>query len=97
MNTLDVLWGFLLVVFWLIVVAGILYSGRLVWCYAANWVEQRQRQHRAEVERALDRKQAELRQTVLALAQALADERVAADETSERMVARAYLTTGRLP
>lgn len=97
MTPLDVLRGFLVVVFWLAVVAGVLYGGLLAWCYAADWVEQRQRARRAEIERALDRKQAELRRTVLALADALAQERLAALQTSEQMVARSYLTTGRVP
>lgn len=97
MTPLDVLWGFLVVVFWLVVIAGVLYGGLLAWCYAADWVEDRQRERRAEIERALDRMQAELRRTVLALAEALAEERLAAADASEQMVARAYLTTGRVP
>lgn len=97
MTPLDVLWGFLVVVFWLVVVAGVLYGGLLTWCYAADRVEERRRERRAEIERALDRKQAELRRTVLALADALAEERLAAVGASKQMVARSYLTTGRVP
>jgi len=97
MTILDLLWGLIVVVFWLALAAGALFGALVVAASIADWLTARRRERHAEIERALDRKQAELRQTVLALAQALADERVAADQTSERMVARAYLTTGRLP
>lgn len=97
MTVLDVLWGFLVALFWLAVIAGVLYGGLLACCYAADWLERRRRERRAEIERALDRKQEELRRTVLALADALAEERLAAVGASEQMVARAYLTTGRVP
>ncbi|MEV7828369.1 hypothetical protein [Microbacterium enclense] len=97
MNPLDVLWGFLIVVFWLAVIAAVIVGGLVAWCYAADWVEQQERERRAEMERALDRKQAELRRTVLALADALAEERLAAVDASKQMVARAYISTGRVP
>lgn len=97
MMPLDLLWVFIVAVFWIAMAVGILYGGLLVYCYVANWIDDRRHERRAEIERTLDRKQAELRATVLALAQALADERIAADHTSEQMVARAYLASGRVP
>lgn len=97
MNPLDLFWGFIVVVFWIAVAAGLIYGGLLVYCCVANWADDARRVRRAEIERALDRKQAELRRTVLALAEALAEERVAATQASDRMVARAYLTSGRVP
>lgn len=70
-------------------------------CLFLNWAddesERRAEARRKAVEADHDRKQAELRRTVLALADALAQEQLAASKTSERKVARAYLTTGRVP
>ncbi|MDQ1175020.1 F0F1-type ATP synthase membrane subunit b/b' [Microbacterium testaceum] len=97
MTPLDLLWAFVVIVFWMAIAVGVPYGGLLVYCFVANWIDDHRRERRAEIERTLDRKQAELRATVLALAQALADERIAADHTSEQMVARAYLSSGRVP
>lgn len=70
-------------------------------CFLISLVEaaalRRRRKRRAEIEALLDQKQAELRGAVLRLAEALAQERLAAADASKQMVARAYLTTGRLP
>ncbi|MDQ1084682.1 MULTISPECIES: hypothetical protein [Microbacterium] len=97
MTILDIFWGVLVFVFWVGVGVGLLYVLALAIDYVDTWLTVRQQERRAEIERALERKQAELRRTVLALADALAEERVAALKTSEQMVARAYLTTGRVP
>ena len=97
MTILDIIWGVLVFVSWVGVGVGFLYVLALAIDYVDTQLAVRRQEHRAEIERALDRKQAELRRTVLALADALAEERVAAVKTSEQMVAHAYLTTGRVP
>lgn len=69
----------------------------IVWGVIEEECERRSEDRRQLIEADLDRKQAELRRTVLALADALAEERVAALEAGQQMVAHAYLTTGRVP
>lgn len=69
----------------------------IVWGVIESECEQRTEARRQLIEADLDRKQAELRRTVLALADALAEERVAGLDASQQMIAHAYLTTGRVP
>ena len=69
----------------------------IVWGAIEDERERRSEARRQLIEADLDRKQAELRRTVLALADALAEERVAALDSSQQMVAHAYLTTGHVP
>lgn len=97
MTIVDLIWGVLVFALWVGVGVGVLYALGLIIDYVDTWLARRRDQRHTEIERALDRKQAELRRTVLALADALAEERLAAVGASERMVAHAYLTTGRVP
>lgn len=69
----------------------------IIWGFIEAHCEQRAETRRHLIETDLDRKQAELRGTILALADALAEERLAAVDASQQMVAHAYLTTGRVP
>lgn len=69
----------------------------IIWGVIEDECERRSEARQQLIEADLDRKQAELRRTVLALADALAEERLTAVGASERMVARAYLITGGVP
>lgn len=97
MFILEIIYILLQALAWIALVAGLCVVGFSLWDAVAEWVAQRRRDRRAEIEAVLDRNQAELRRTVLHLADALAEERVAANETSEAMIRAAYLTRGQLP
>jgi hypothetical protein len=94
---LEIVYTLLQIIGWGAMVAGLGIVSTWVSYTLVDWVERWRQNRRAEIEAVLDRKQAELRQTVLHLAEALAEERIAANETAAQMIRAAYLTRGQLP
>lgn len=65
--------------------------------HIARTVRMRQLRRRERQEAELDRKQEELRHTIFQLAEALAEERVVANETKRELLRAAYVMRGELP
>lgn len=82
---------------WAVVILALWAVSIFVINFVDDCVKARRRARAAEVEALLDRKQSELREAVLRLADALAEERVEANRASEEMIRSAYLTRGELP
>lgn len=61
------------------------------------WIDEAWMERRKRIEAELDRKQEQLRGTIFRLAEALADDRLAADKTKREMARAAYVASGTLP
>lgn len=97
MNT-DILWHGLSVVLMFaglaLLAPGIVLFIHLLVEAATAWFARRRQARVAAIEAELDRKQEQLRRTILSLAEQLATER---DEVSREMTRQAFLTSGKTP
>lgn len=82
---------------WIGALVLLVYAALWALSWVVDWRYARQRARRLEIEAVLDRKQQELRGTILRLADALAEERVHANQASAEMIRAAYLSRGQLP
>lgn len=81
---------------WVLVLVGLIVCV-LIWAEVDSRIEERRIRRQREIEGELDRRQRELRQAVLRLAEALATENAVASEASRDLMRASYVARGELP